>query len=94
MPSFFRESVFVAAEYVRQRGPFRVAARLNRRDVVSLQMATCGALDLTDSQNAGIRMQPDMQGHSFLLNQLSKNLAGHLIQGHVLELAELEKKFC
>ena len=91
---FSREAVFFTDEYVRRRGPFWLAARLNWADVVSLQVARCGAIDLADSKNVRIRIHADLHGQRHFLSQLRKSLSGELIQNNLLDLAEREKLDC
>lgn len=90
----FRESVFLTDEYVRRRGQFCLAARLNWADVVSLQVARCGANDLTDTKNVKIRTHADLHGQTHFLSQLRNSLSGGLIQNSLLDLAEGEKLVC
>ena len=77
-----------------------MASQLNWGDVVSLQVATCGAIGVTDSKNTKIRIHADLLGQRHFLSQLSqlsqlrKFREGDLIQDNLLDLAELEKLVC
>ncbi|MDG1894089.1 MAG: hypothetical protein P8J37_04190 [Fuerstiella sp.] len=67
-----------------------MASQLDWGDVVSLQVATCGAIDVTDSKNTKIRIHADLHGQRHFLSQLRKFREGDLIQDNLLDLAELE----